>query len=502
MALCAVCLVTASPRRAAGQANRHATEGCVVQVEKDDLVVDLGSANGADDDDIVEIWRPLRVKHPVSGKLIAERFRIGQLRLVQVRPNLALARPEGPLSRDAQSGDVVILWGRETGTPALPVPSAVAVPTTTPPSLPAPPPRAPPTAPAASVPTPSVTDSEAPHAPEGAAAPATSKPRAAVFPRPDTELPVAHVRSVGRVVAGEPLPLALVIQGPVEGAVLHARRAGDDAYLSQPMTRIGSEYWAATVPGAVVQSPELQWFVEAVAPGGTRPVVGDSFEPQKASVEDVHPKPSRQVLGQAQIWTDYADFNAKANNDYVWQTEGVMGARLDDYGVRALRTGFGVYRGKGGTLQQLDVLNLPPNSVGLTYGYLEGEFGIAPTFSIAARAIIGLRGDGVNGGANAFFRIGSDLETNLLVGGEVLGGIGLRGITQFEWNSFRRIPIVLRSEVLNQPAGVGSDVGVRLIGQVGYRFLAHLVVAARFSYQGRTIDHAGPGSGASVGYTW
>jgi hypothetical protein len=41
-----------------------------------------------------------------------------------------------------------------------------------------------------------------------------------------------------------------------------------------------------------------------------------------------------------------------------------------------------------------------------------------------------------------------------------------------------------------------------MISQVGYRLLPYLVVAGRFSYQGRTIDHAGPGGGASVGYTW
>jgi hypothetical protein len=64
------------------------------------------------------------------------------------------------------------------------------------------------------------------------------------------------------------------------------------------------------------------------------------------------------------------------------------------------------------------------------------------------------------------------------------------------------VPIVLRSEVTNQPAGTGSDVGVRLIGQVGYRILPHLVLAGRVSYQGRTINHAGPGVGAAVGYAW
>jgi hypothetical protein len=266
---------------------------------------------------------------------------------------------------------------------------------------------------------------------------------------------------------------------------------------------VGTEDWAATIPPDQVRSPSLEWFVEAVEPDGTRPVAGTPAEPRTAAVEDVSPMPpSRKVLGQAAIWTDYASFNSRANNDYVWQTEGVMGARFDDVGIRAVRTGFGVFRGVGGTLQQLDVLGQAPTTVGLTYGYLETEFGIVPTFSIATRAIVGLQQEGVGGGASAFFRVGSDLATNLLLGGEVLGGIGLRGVAEFDWNTFHSWPIVLRSEVTNQPAGLEGDVGVRLIGQVGYRLLDHLVVSGRASYQGRTIDHAGPGAGAAVGYAW
>jgi hypothetical protein len=252
----------------------------------------------------------------------------------------------------------------------------------------------------------------------------------------------------------------------------------------------------------VVRSPGLEWFVEAVAPDGTRPVVADATTPATAQVEDVSPHPARKVLGQAAIWTDYASFNSRANNDYVWQTEGFMGARFDDVGVRAVRTGFGVYRGKGGTLEDLDVLGKPPVDVGLTYGYLESELGVTRTFSLLARGVVGLQQDGVSGGASAFVRVGSDLETNLLFGGEVLGGIGLRGIAEFDWNTFHDWPIVLRSEVTNQPAGFGSDVGVRLIGQVGYRVLPHMIVSGRLSYQGRTIVHAGPGGGAAVGYAW
>jgi len=76
------------------------------------------------------------------------------------------------------------------------------------------------------------------------------------------------------------------------------------------------------------------------------------------------------------------------------------------------------------------------------------------------------------------------------------------------------VPIVLRSEVTNQPAGVTPDtipagtstnesgIGVRGIAQVGYRFTPDFLVALRGSFQGRTIQHAGPGLGGAVGYSW
>jgi hypothetical protein len=74
---------------------------------------------------------------------------------------------------------------------------------------------------------------------------------------------------------------------------------------------------------------------------------------------------------------------------------------------------------------------------------------------------------------------------------------------------------MIRSEVTDQPVGTSSshevvpgfatgssDVGVRAIVQAGYRFTEGFVVALRASYQGRTINHAGPGAGAAMEYRW
>ena len=78
---------------------------------------------------------------------------------------------------------------------------------------------------------------------------------------------------------------------------------------------------------------------------------------------------------------------------------------------------------------------------------------------------------------------------------------------------------MLRSEVSNQPAGTtqsrtagtpvaptestdSGSVGVRAIVQIGYRIVDPLVLSVRASYQGRTINHAGPGGGGGLEYRW
>jgi hypothetical protein len=88
---------------------REAVEGHVLELSEGEIVVDLAHQRGASDGAIVELWRPLAVKHPVTGQVINDRFLIGRLKLVQVRDALSLARADGKLSRAAQAGDIVIL---------------------------------------------------------------------------------------------------------------------------------------------------------------------------------------------------------------------------------------------------------------------------------------------------------------------------------------------------------------------------------------------------------
>jgi len=499
----------------------------IVAIESGDLVVDVGSAGGAREGGLVELWRPMRVRHPVTGQILVDRIRLGTVRLSQVQTTLSLAKTDGPLLREPRTGDLVVL-PEESAKPAR------AEPTRAEPGRS----EAPTDADAQALgdlfaalegSTPEMRarayetflrarpktrfnrvlreEIAALRRPLGpATAPASSTaPAPATEPKP-TEPPLrkAAFVPIGRMRPGQPQRVAVEIDPSFVGAVVHVRRRGGAGYRSIAMESVGPRYWAATLPGDAVADDGTQYFVEGVTKtGAAMPLVGSAERPRDVPV-DPHPVTGKDpaTIAQVSLQSEYLSFNAKKANDYLFQTEGAFGWRLREVGIRAVRSGFGVLRGKGGSLEDLETRNLPGKDVGLTYGYVEGEIGLSRSVGLLGRPILGLREGGMEGGAQAFVRVGSDLATNLMIGGEVLGSVGMRGIVQLEWRTIPRVPIMLRSEVTNQPAGSGSDVGARLVGQAGYEIVPRLALSGRLSYQGRTINHAGPGAGLAVSYQW
>ncbi len=552
------CVLTAP---AGARAQATPTESHVLAIEGDDILIDFGRPNGARDGAVVELWRPVTLKHPVTGAMLSDRFLIGRLRIRQAREQLSLARAEGRLARRAQPGDVIV--SSAAPAPVKAVAAAKPATATEPASEPAAAPQdAPPDPRRGASPQAAVAGAASPSDVEAQEVsqlfdalrgsdtttrilayearvrerqngryarvlweeaqllrrllklerlrknedePGAAKPRTRSFRAPEETL--------------ERTPLALGIElDDATGALVHYRAQKDVAYRTKPMERRGPGYFVAGIEAESIKAPVLEYFIEATTPEGTvTSVEASAASPHSLRVVRL-PKPDakREFEALALISTDYADWNNLKGNDRVWQTEGMVGLRLRDVGIRAVHTGFGVYRGVGGSLHELDELGREGRRVGLTYGYLEGEFGASHFVGLLARAIVGLENYGISGGAQFLVRLGNDRETNLLLGGELLGTIGVRGITQLELQTFERVPIVLRTEVTNQPAGsnVSSDppadedateqgeVGARIIAQVGYRVTPGLTLSLRGSYQGRTIHHAGPGFGGAVSYQW
>jgi hypothetical protein len=525
----------------------------VLELDNGDIIVDVAAGDGAKNGAIVELWRPLRLKHPVTGAEISDQFLIGRLRLTQVRTSLSLARPFGSLARDAEPGDIVVLPGARRAEPER-APTVVTPPR---PALPAAPPApktetAPRAAGVAGTAPSSVAgdpDAEAiaalldavkgkgvkarilgyedyvRHNPKGRYAAvlweeAQKLRRLAVLEaKSDADTPALRsFEAPSEALSGRPVTFGIELDTGT-GAVLHARNPSEVSYTSTPMQRAGDGYFTVTLPAERVKAPGVEYFIEATTPSGQAfPVVGASGIPFRLSVVDApQAAPPRHHASVATVWTDYANWNVGHDNDVTWQTEGFVGMRFQDEGVRAMRTGFGVYRGRGGSLSDLDDKHLDGRTVGLTYGYLEGEYGISYFTGLIGRGVVGLQKSGVTGGMQLHLRLGNDQSTNLTLGGEVLGTVGLRGIVELTLATFPKVPVVLRTEITNQPAGAtahgddaGSpgdsngkgDVGARAIAQVGYRFLPELTVSVRGSYQGRTINHAGPGVGGAIAYQW
>jgi hypothetical protein len=522
----------AQPAKAAVTRAPAEISGTVLGIDEADLILDLGSDHGLTPGAKVEIWRPLKLTHPITGKVFTDRFRIGTLEIGQIRKSVSLASPSGELTRAPQKGDVIIVPAPKAPAPApagSSGPPAESKPAPSPPAL-------------------EEADVRAIQALleglSGADLP-THIRRYEEFVRrwPNSRFTrtlleqLAALRQLAKTgrEEREPAPATLSFSGPKEavtatplrvgielteaatGAVLHVRGRGEPSYRSFPMTVEGNGYFGATIPAERMTLPAIQYFIEATSAAGRAfPVAGAANQPREVDVLPI-PRAAAPAAIQTRvaILTDYADYNRFRNNDRAWVTEGTFEMRFGDTGVRALRSGFGVYRGIGGTVEELDTLGLSGRPIGLTYGYLETEIGVVASFAIVGRLAVGLLDDGIEGGGQLLFRIGNDLRTNLLLGGELLGGVGLKSIAQLELNVFPRFPIVLRSEVTNQPAGTAAsaevdagvaqgraEVGVRAIGQVGMRIIPALTVSIRGSFQGRNIRHAGPGFGAGVSYTW
>ena len=523
---------SAQPAKPPSSAAAGELTGAVIGLDGEDLILDLGAADGLADGAIVELWRPIKIKHPVTGKVLVDRFRIGTLEIHQARKSMSLAAASGALTRKPERGDVVLV---ARGAPAAT--------TATNPSGPVDAAASPDDVEAraigamleqlagADLPTRIARYEElAQIRPRGKYTRTLVEEAAALR---QLLLP-ARARQSGESLAPKrprivsfiepksaldhaPLRLGLELRGRPSGGVIHVRDKGAPSYRSFPMTSEGKGFWGATIPGERVNAPSIEYFIEGIGDGGrAEAVVGSSDHPRSIQVHEV-PRPAapKKLDATISLASELADYNRLRGNDRVWQTEGYFGMRFGDTGVRAVRTGFGVYRGVGGSVAELDEQNRAGRSVGLTYGYLETEVGLTRSFSLLGRLVVGLLDEGISAGGQALLRIGSDRGTNLLLGGEVLGGIGIRTFAQLELASFPRFPILVRSEVSNQPAGSGAStttpagasqdagqVGARGIVQLGWKALPPLTLALRGSFQGRTINHAGPGIGAGVTYEW
>ncbi len=533
-------------------------EGTVVRVDGDLLMVDLGRGAGLEEGQRVPVFRPITVRHPITGQSLRDRYPLGTLQVYSVGDSLSVLRLTSALLRPPAVGDRVVSPEAPEPTASRPAttPVAMATPTATPRApRPAPRPAAPPIAATWEVAPPAT--APAPAALAASAAPgvdaeeravltvflatigqrpadrvarwsaylrehrespwadrvraeiaailstASEPPRPAVPPGPSVRgAPAESLR------LGDPALVALQVHGTaVLGGRISARRPGAERYVTVTLARDGDGFVRGEVPRALVTLEGFEYFVELDVEGGSSiPVLGTSASPLLVAVEP-GPGDAPDPRGRTRIdlRADFADVGSRTiGTRYVAQRfvliEGDFLQRLDSRALYGYRVGFGVYNGEGLPLALLPGdLAAQPSTV--VYGYHELEFAPSDFVHIIARAQVGVHRAGLVGGAQARLRIGQEQRTNLVLGGDVLTEVGQKAFFALNFFPHPAVPMLAQGEVFNQSIASGDPM-FRVVAQVGWRATRWLTLAARGSYQLRNIQNGGFGAGLSTTFDW
>jgi hypothetical protein len=230
-------------------------------------------------------------------------------------------------------------------------------------------------------------------------------------------------------------------------------------------------------------------------------VAGSAQGPRELQIEApiAPPPPPGPNHSAVSGFFEFVDFNRFLGNDYYFNAEADFMYRIGGV-LYSVRTGFGTLSGYGESVTNLDDRGMAPRQVGINYGYVEGELRFHRLFGMAVRGLAGQSQAGAGGGAELKLRIGSEQGTNLIIGGAVVSDFGALAQLKLEWNVIRNWPMSVTVVATNQP--VQTDLGVRLIYQVGWRLKSWFAPTARVGYDVRNINHGGLSLGLGVVMGW
>ena len=488
----------------------------VLRIEGADAFVDYGRADAAESGARLRVYRVIEARHPVTGKVLRDRFLLGEVTVLEAGESLSrIAVPEELLTR-LEVGDELepmrpaIARERpaESGQVAKAGPGPTdeertALRTTWNAALKLEPfERArvweeflaawPQTDLAGPIRAEVALLRAAPRAtPEGEPTPAPPAP------------PVLQVNAPTSVLTDEPVTFTLThLAGPPpRAAMLHWRVAGTPTFRTVHLRAEPTGHFRARLPERAAVEPALEYFVEAVdGTGATLAASGDARHPKHIDVR----RPPRDVLAintgrsRVRIYNEYVDFNRFKGNDAYNLTEADFLYRVRT-AVHAVRIGFGNYRGIGTPRELLDSEE-PGRLVGFTYGFGELELRLHPALAALVKGSMGVTREGLTGGVDLGIRFGSETGTSLIVRGATIANIGQRASLALAWDAVRDWPMSAEVVVTNEP--IGEDLGVRLIYTVGRAVTPWLDVSGRVSYQLRDINHSGLSLGLGTTFHW
>jgi hypothetical protein len=539
------------------RADEPALRATVLHIDGEDVVIDVGAAQLTTATELT-VYRPLEVRHPITGKRVRDRFAIGVLRVVQPGERLSIAHAVNKPRHAFAVGDIVeSASAAPAPAPApQPAPASKGVITVTPA----------PAAPASATVAAATTAVPAPHLPTAASdrvlvlhwrATLNQSPEqrvriylAYLTQHPGTPYHAALVQEINylreidarlrtrasvhaasaaithapaessliemaprtRAEAGRDVELAALLRVPnVRAVLLHVRALESPGYHTQTMVVDARGHARARVSKDLVRAPGLAYFVELVGEDGkNHAALGSASEPRIAVVQGASPAAAqRERAVRVKASSELVSFDGTSGRDYFFISEGDFLYRVRRGALYGLRIGYGTLRGEGGTVEQLDVQMQESQPAGFSYGFVEAELELHRLFGLATRGTIGLgrpddpsaQRNGLTGGFQLRARIGEAEGTHLVLAGEVMPEIGQRAYLGLAWEAIEDVPMATEIVVTDQPVN-SDELAVRLIYELGYRFTDRITVALRPSYQLRTIRHAGPGIGMAATFDW
>ena len=497
----------------------------VVALDAEQLVLDVGKER-VKVGDTLRLYRTIEVKHPLTGKLLRDRFPNGSVRVTQAGEALSIAVPVEAPPRPPAIGDsaerdrpapvlrtvapqcnecarvvqvqreILELWYSTLGKP---LEQRISLLRAFLELRPASPYR-------------SWLESEIAFYGSGKAAgtaqPIAREAAASALSRVVRLSPLERAQQGRKLVAGVYVPPETRLRS-VRLWLRNDRKAGEYTPLDFVLDARGQG--RVEVPERFVRAPGFAYFVEAqLSDNSALPVLASGATPAWCRVQTRPGMPARNDMSRVRAATEYVSFDGLSGRDYYYLFEADFLLRLPTRVLEGLRTGYGHYRGRGGSVKELDELELSPSPAAFTYGYLELVLALHELFALMPRVEVGLgRPPNENNSIKSQLRAGGQLRlrigrangTHLILAGETVPEIGQRAFVGLSLGLLEKFPMAFEVHVTDQPVNT-DELGVRAVFELGYRPSPVFALAVRASYQGRTIDHTGPGLGLAATFDW
>ena len=530
----ACALMLAAPAARAAPPSRGAT-ATIVRVDQGELFIDLGTDQGLVAGQTVEVFRRIEITHPVTRRLLVDRFPIGTVTIAEAGRLLSIVDDFGTLTPPPRVGDQVE-YGSRSPEPRSPAATTATTSTTAP------------TGPSSTTPTTSSTPpldpfirvfeatlglpprdrislweewaAANPRSPRLAAvreeiailtrllAPAVSSTAEKPRPRPAETLTARHAIPT-RASPDQPIELYVTVLEHERVAQLRllARRQGDPTYTFIPLVADGRLGARATLEGAWRNPGILQVRFEATTHEGRTEVLTGPGDVTMTIAPVERDAVDERGRSRASARFDWVSFWTESDDDQFIRFETDFRYRLGGEVLEAFRMGVGLFKGRGASTDALDAGLVEGEERSINYGFAEVELNGHRLFGIAGRLLVGSfqSSDRTEPLSSAFgvaveARVGEADKTRLYGGLQATEHIGREFWLRVAIAEVSGWPMEASVVVSDLP--VGADYGVSLGYGLTWQATELFALSLRLGWNARTINHSGFTVGTGVVLSW